>query len=192
MCRVHPSYNMEVVILGGAVRDEAELSGLLNALASDDLDALGPLYERLAPSVYRLALWRLGSEDAAGDVVQDVFVRLAERRGKLQNVRRPTAYVLSVAHHCAIDAAKRRSFERALDPLVEPALPASDRAGDAAACTKALRALPALHREVVYLKYFEDMTFAQIGLTLGISTFTAASRFRLAIKRLRRLMGATR
>jgi len=189
---VRPSYNMEAATLGGAVRDEAELGRLLDALASDDLDALGPLYERLTPSVYRLALWRLGSEDAARDVVQDVFVRLAEKRGKLRNVRRPRAYVLSVAHRCALDAAKRRRVERALDPLVEPSVPASDGAGDAAACTRALRALPALHREVVYLKYFEEMTFAQIGLTLGISTFTAASRFRLAIKRLRRLMGVMR
>ena len=44
-------------------------------------------------------------------------------------------------------------------------------------------------REVVYLRHFCDLTFSEIGKMLGISLFTAASRHRLALNRLRRCMG---
>jgi RNA polymerase sigma factor (sigma-70 family) len=43
-------------------------------------------------------------------------------------------------------------------------------------------------REVVYLRHFEGLSFREIGEVLGIPTFSAASRHRLAMRRLRKLM----
>ncbi len=50
----------------------------------------------------------------------------------------------------------------------------------------ALRGLPTAQAEVVVLKIWEEMTFAQIGEVLEVSPDTAASRYRYAIKRLSR------
>jgi len=62
------------------------------------------------------------------------------------------------------------------------------RAIDAARASKLVAQLPPAQRDVVYLRHFADCTFAAIGDITGVPTFTAASRYRLGIERLRRLM----
>ena len=52
-----------------------------------------------------------------------------------------------------------------------------------------LKDLPPPQREALYLRHFAGLTFAQIGRVAGVPTFTAASRYRLGIRRLRRMMG---
>ena len=49
---------------------------------------------------------------------------------------------------------------------------------------RALRRLPSEQSEVVVLKIWEEMTFAQIGTILDISANTAASRYRYAMEKL--------
>jgi RNA polymerase sigma-70 factor (ECF subfamily) len=53
---------------------------------------------------------------------------------------------------------------------------------------RALRQLPPEQRAVVALKLSEDLTFREIGQALGIPKNTAASRYRLALARLRALL----
>ena len=63
-----------------------------------------------------------------------------------------------------------------------------DRAIDASRATELIGRLSKDHREVVFLRHFGDCTFKVIGAVLGIPTFTAASRYRLALRRLRKMM----
>jgi RNA polymerase sigma-70 factor (ECF subfamily) len=63
------------------------------------------------------------------------------------------------------------------------------RAIDAARASSLLAQLPPAQRDVIFLRHFADCTFAVIGDITGVPTFTAASRYRLGIERLRRLMG---
>ena len=49
--------------------------------------------------------------------------------------------------------------------------------------------LPAAQREVVFLRHFAALSFREIGEVCHIPTFTAASRHRLAINRLKALLG---
>lgn len=51
---------------------------------------------------------------------------------------------------------------------------------------RALDGLPALQREVIVLHLVEGFSFLEIGRMTGVSIFTAAGRYRLAISRLRR------
>ena len=165
------------------------------ALADGRLEALDELYELAAGDVYRLALWRTGSREDAEDAVHDVFVRVAEHGRRLAAVRHPRRWLLTVAHRLALDLCRKRHRRRA-DPLHEvsylEALPEHpDRAADARAASRLVGTLPAGQREVVLLKLFADCTFADIGRITGVPTFTAASRYRLAVARLRRLLEDT-
>jgi len=166
---------------------------LFARLAAGDSSALEPLYRASARSVFGLALWRTGSVEDASDVVQEVFLRLAQRHRRLVRVRDPKSWLLGVAHHVAIDVTRRRK-RRAAEPLDEVQVltaPQSDgvRAIDAARASKLLGQLPPAQRDVVYLRHFADCTFAVIGAITGVPTFTAASRYRLGVERPRRLMG---
>ena len=61
---------------------------------------------------------------------------------------------------------------------------------DADRATAALSQLPTAQREAVYLHHFAGLAFREIGRVTGVPTFTAASRYRLGIARLRRALGA--
>jgi RNA polymerase sigma-70 factor (ECF subfamily) len=166
-------------------------AGMFAQVAAGDPAGLEALYRVAARRIFGLALWRTGSVEDASDVVQEVFVRLAEHRDRLAGVADPRAWLLSVAHHVAVDVARRRE-RRASTPLDEvPHLVAPDREGspvDADRASRLLAGLPAAQRDAIYLRHYEECTFAEIGTITGVPTFTAASRYRLGIARLRRLL----
>lgn len=103
---------------------------LFARLAAGDSSALEPLYWASARSVFGLALWRTGSVEDASDVVQEVFLRLAERHRRLGKVEDPRSWLLGVAHHVALDVARRRK-RRATEPLDEVAFLAAPETDDA-------------------------------------------------------------
>jgi RNA polymerase sigma-70 factor (ECF subfamily) len=179
--------------------DAGPLGELLAAFAAGRPDALAALYDRTAPELYALALWSTGSAADAADAVQEVFVRLAARPLPSRRLRDPRAYLLAMVRRAAIDLHRRRKGGRtgplstaALDELVV-ADPAADAAAavDAGRVTRLLARLSPPQREAVYLRHFAGLGFAAIGRVTGAPTFTAASRYRLGMARLRRLLGVT-
>jgi RNA polymerase sigma-70 factor (ECF subfamily) len=161
-------------------------------LAAGRLVALEELYDAAAPRLFGLALWRTGSKDDAADVVQDVFVRVAEQGARLAKVRNPRAWLMTVTNRAAIDVTRRRS--RHQTELLEDCayLTVADDDGertlDATQVSALLAGLPDTHRVVIYLKHFAGCTFAEIGDIVGVPKFTAASRYRNGIQKLRKLL----
>jgi RNA polymerase sigma-70 factor (ECF subfamily) len=180
---------------GWADRSEEWWRGIFAELAQGRLRALDVLYEAVADRLYGLALWRTGSADDAADVVHEVFLRVARQRGRLTRVRDPRSWLLTVAHRAALDVGRRRS-RRPSVPLDRVALvtasePDRDRQVDAGRASRLLVQLPPAQRDAIFLHLYADCTFAEIGRITGVPTFTAASRYRLGIAKLRRLMEVT-
>lgn len=161
-------------------------------LATGRLAALDELYELAAGDVYRLALWRTGSPEVAEDAVQDVFIRVAEQGRRLASVRHPRRWLLTVTHRRSIDLVrqKRRRRTEPVDEAPYLVAPESDpdRGLEARTLSRLIAGLPEKQREVLLLRHFADCTFLEIGRITGVPTFTAASRHRLAIAKLRRLL----
>jgi RNA polymerase sigma-70 factor (ECF subfamily) len=157
-----------------------------------EAEGLHLLYDRAAPQLYGLALWRTGSPDDASEIVQEVFVKVAEQGSRLNNVKNPKAWLLTVAHRLAVDLTRRRRV-RETEPLdAYPYLDAKGgdpgRSVDAERASALLADLPQKQREAIYLRHFAECTFAEIARIVGVPTFTASSRYRLGVRRLRRLM----
>ncbi|MEO8055055.1 MAG: RNA polymerase sigma factor [Acidobacteriota bacterium] len=167
-----------------------------DALAAGDPAALEAVWEIAARRLYGLALWRTGSEEDARDVVQEVFVRLASRRRELRGIAEPGVWLLAVAHNAAIDSVRRRVRHRTepIESASHLAAPGSDpeRAAVASAASLALSRLPHAQREAVLLHHVAGCSFREIGTITGVPAFTAASRCRLALARLRLLLGEPR
>ncbi len=168
---------------------------LFREIAAGRREALARLYDLASDRMFGLALWRSGDRDEAAEIVQDAFVRLAERRDVLASVRDPRWWLLRLTHRIAADAARRRR-RRPAGPLDLPTrleAPADDpgRSVDARRAAALLARLSPKQREVVYLHHYSEMSHAEIGRALGVPTFTAASRYRLGLAALRRLLGST-
>lgn len=154
--------------------------------AGGDLEALARLYDRAARDLFGFALALTRSPDLAGDAVQEVFVRLASGRVRAE-VAAPRAWLFASVRHAAVDRLRRRRLEVPLDEL--PALFAEEnpeRRAAARQAAEALLSLPPKLRAAVWLRTFAGLTFAELGRVLGVPTFTAASRYRLGLARLRR------
>jgi RNA polymerase sigma-70 factor (ECF subfamily) len=137
----------------------------------------------------------LGDRALAEDAVQQAFTRLLAR-GRMDDLESAQAYLRVMVRNEAYRLlARRRPAQMVEDtpaPLLEPADDAIERGEEQAQLEAALRQLSPEQREVVHMKVYEQLTFAQIGTGLGIPQNTAASRYRYAIEHLRELLAAPR
>ena len=171
------------------------LLAIFERLSNQDLRALEPLYDLCAGLIYGLALWRTGSSADAADVVHSVFIRLAKNSRKLAGVKKPRAYLLQAASHAAIDIVrKRRTSDISIQSpeFVEPHTTDERLILRTTELESALLRLSNRQREAIYLRYFCDLSFAEISDITGVSLFTAAARCRLGLARLRKIMGVKR
>src|SRR3954453_6352396 len=155
-------------------------------------------YDEHHRSVYASAMRVLGDHALAGDVVQDVFLRLW-RRPQAFDARRGDVgtYLRLIARSRAVDLWREsQSRGRAADRLKlvvadEPPR-ASDRPDDAleldadrTAVRAALRDLPPAQRDALVLAYWGGMTAEQIARREAIPLGTAKSRIRLGLAKRR-------
>ena len=182
----------EIVVEAQREASDERWVRLFEDLSGGDPSALEALYDLAARRLFGLALWRTGSVEDAGDVVQEVFLRVARSHRRLDRVTNPESWLLGVAHHVAVDLIRRRKRD-AVEPLDEAlflAVPENDedRAIDARRASRFLSRLPPVQRTAIYLKHFAGCTFSAIARMTGVPAFTAASRYRLGLEKLRRLM----
>jgi RNA polymerase sigma-70 factor (ECF subfamily) len=120
--------------------------------------------------------------------VQAVFLRAVKSRRRFRGVENPVAYVFEIARNEAARAARRRGRRKEVALDVEGleeagAKPASDE--EAEVVRVALLRLAAEDREIVELKVYGGLTFAEIGALVGRPAATIATRHRRALESLR-------
>ncbi len=169
---------------------------LFEDIADRRAGAFERLYDTVASHLFGLAMCHTRNREDAADVVAETFVRVAEQGPRLRSIRDPRSWLFVVARRLTVDVARDRK-RRAAEPIDEAACIAAptdepERTVDARRAVRLLASLSESQREVIYLRHFADCTFAVIGRIVGVPTFTAASRYRLGVKRLRALMEASK
>ena len=150
------------------------------------------LYDEHAQALFAFLLDFTRHEADTRDLLQELFVKLANRPELLDDVRDERAFLLRLAHNLAIDLIRRRgtrekNYEQlasAPAPIFAPASDPDERAFREA-LSAALGEIPPDQRAVVHLKLWEGLTFDQIADLLGIPQNTAASRYRYGLDKLR-------
>jgi RNA polymerase sigma-70 factor (ECF subfamily) len=162
-------------------REETPEKILAQRIVAGDSDALGVVYDRHAPSLLKVLVAILGSRADAEDALQEVFVKLS--RSRASHVRDLRAYLMTAARHEAFSTLRRRRRER---PLEDSDLEGQARLPDNdAPLTALLQRLPPEQREVIALKIYQELTFAEIAAIVKASPNTVAGRYRYGIERLR-------
>ncbi len=137
--------------------------------------------------IYNFARYMLFDAEEADDIVQKTFLSFYNNMNKLDLSRPVRPWLYKVARNNCLDHIKRKkptNFSE-IDPEdnfdVPDNEPTLERQLDSAELLdlvkREISKLPPQYAETMVLKYFEDMTFEQIGETLDISPNTAKSNF---------------
>jgi RNA polymerase sigma-70 factor (ECF subfamily) len=159
-------------------------------LRAAGVDALGALFDLTSQRLVRFAVTLTRNQHDAEDCVQTALVRVAREPGLLASMDCAWAYLLRMVRNEAL-LVGRRKRQRPLagdltDLVTLRRVDELEREETHRQVWTALRALPPEQAEVVVLKIWEQMTFAQIGQVLDTSPNTAASRYQYAIAKLTR------
>jgi RNA polymerase sigma-70 factor (ECF subfamily) len=139
-----------------------------------------------------------GGAGSAEDAVQEVWLAAHRQLGRLKEVAAFKSWLYRIARNKALDARRARRMEpinggaETFDPIAGGG---ADGAGgadfspeDAARVHEGLRQLTLEHREVLTLRFLEDMSHADIAAVTGADVGTVKSRIFYAKQSLRRVM----
>jgi RNA polymerase sigma-70 factor (ECF subfamily) len=159
-------------------------SDLVRAINRGDSHAFASLYHRYRDWVLRLA-WRFtGDEADALDVLQDTFTYLLEKFPGFRLTAKMTTFLYPVVKHTAI---RRRSHRRrtvSADDVLEH-MQAPPRPAGREELAAVLANLPLGQREVVLMRFVDEMSLKEIAGALDIPLGTVKSRLHYALKTLR-------
>ncbi|HVF74442.1 MAG TPA: SigE family RNA polymerase sigma factor [Acidimicrobiales bacterium] len=139
---------------------------------------LAGLYEELWPSMVRLAKLLVGSDAAAEDVVQDAFLAVSPKLGGLDN---PRGYLRTAV----VNMAKGRHRRAAVAERHQPEPPRVSGDPEIDETWAVLARLPYRQRAVLVLRFYEDMSEADIANVLACRPGTVKSATHRALARMR-------
>lgn len=150
-------------------------------------------YLPLKDALYRLAFCLLENGEDASDVVQELYVKLWDSRDTLDSVHNPKAYSITLMRNMCIDLIRKRKHmeKEALDEKSEPLGNPPDSVMEArenmAALSKAMAALSSTQREILQMRFFEDLSYDEISQRTGKNNLTIRVLISQARKKLERV-----
>jgi RNA polymerase sigma-70 factor, ECF subfamily len=152
----------------------------------DDQGEFMALLEPVLPAAHRLAVGLLQSQSDAEDALQEAVLKAWQHFGRFRRGSDPKPWLFTiVANEC-----RRQRRTRWWSVVKVPGSPEA-KVGEPTAdpetadLRRALYRLPYEQRLAVILRYYLDLSFAEVGQTLGVSTKAAKSRTYRALERLR-------
>ncbi len=169
--------------------NDTRMQDLAARLARGDEAAFAELYDACADGLHLYLVARLGSREAAADVLQTAFLRAVKSRNRFRTVENPVAYLYEIGRN---EAAREACRNRR---IIVQALPDEEVLADGNyACQQndevemvgvALARLNAVDRETVELKIYGGLTFREIANIVGRPQATVATQYRRALESLR-------
>jgi RNA polymerase sigma-70 factor (ECF subfamily) len=164
---------------------------LVAAANRGDAAAMEALYERHRDWVYSLARRVTGNRDDAADVLQEVFAYVFSKFPGFELTCRMRTFLYPAVRNTAVRIRDRRRRTRDIEEAAEPAARANRDpcAGEGGAVADLVIRLPEEQREIVLLRFAEDLALEEIAATLEIPLGTVKSRLHRALSELRRKLG---
>jgi RNA polymerase sigma-70 factor (sigma-E family) len=155
-----------------------------------------PTFEEYAaaswPSLYRSAYLLTGNHADAEDVAQQTLIKAHGAWAKVGRADSPNAYVRRILTNTFLSSKrpKARGLELLTDEPPEPGHHPAGGSEERMALWPHVKQLPPQQRAVVVLRYYEDLSEAEIAETLGCSRGNVKSTAHRALKNLRAAIGS--
>ena len=171
-------------------------STLILAAANGDAAAWEPLVLANQEAVFRLAYLPLGDPDDAEDVAQETFLRAWDHLGRFDTSRPLRPWLLSIAANLARNrrrsagryvAALMRAFRN--EPTAQPGVEEKNvQHSEANDLWRAVQTLNLADQQIVYLRYFLELSVAETAGVLQVAEGTVKSRLNRALEKLRAII----
>ena len=183
------------------IRPDTELEVFLMERAGQgDRPSFEQLYERFSGVLFSTALHVLGNQEAAEDVLQEVFVSIWEKAPLYDSERgKPLTWAVTMTRHKAIDRLRSIQRKGVLQDRVEQEARIFENhntsadegeAGEKARIVReAVKDLSASQREAIEMAFFAGMSQSEIADRLHEPLGTVKARIRRGMMRLREIVG---
>ncbi|WP_407078268.1 SigE family RNA polymerase sigma factor [Streptomyces sp. NPDC005435] len=165
-----------------------------DAAAGTTVDHLTETYRAHYRSLLGLAALLLDDTASCEDVVQEAFIRVHSARKRVRDPEKTLAYLRQTVVNLSRSALRRRILGLKLLSKPMPDMASAEEGAydqlERDSLIKAMKGLQRRQREVLVLRYFADMTEAQVAETLGISLGSVKAYGSRGIAALRVSMGA--
>ena len=158
-------------------------------------DASGEMEEIISAyyeQIYKFCYWKIQNSDEAQDITQDTFIRFLDAAQTYSDIKRPKALLYTIANNLCRNWAKK-ARQVSLDALESQELYATDDFAEKLiqriCLSGAVSALPESQKEVLLLRYGQDLKVGEVAEILGLSRFQVMYRIRSALKQLNKNLG---
>ena len=166
-------------------------------------NAFDELLQRHQNYVYSYILFLVKEEERADDIFQETFTRaiIAIRSHKYQTTGKFSAWLIRIAHNLIIDSSREtESGKLIIQENFTPNILNDIRLSEGAIESNIIEQqksdqirmmldyLPAVQREVIILRFYEDLSFKEIAEKTGVSINTSLGRMRYALINLRKMI----
>jgi len=161
------------------------------------------LLSRTQSKLFSYILFVVHDQDRANDVFQETFFKVITKlhQGKYTNSGKFSAWLMRIAHNVIMDWYRDHHSENIVEPNEENDLSniSSKDLLDSnieseyvntqvmSDVTRIMNQLPPSQREVVYMRFYQDMSFKEIAETTGVSINTSLGRMRYAVMNMRKM-----
>ena len=168
-----------------------------------DNRAFDELLARNQEKLFNYIMFVVRDPELANDVFQDTFVKVITKlqEGKYTDSGKFSFWLTRIAHNIIMDCFRQQKNEHIIEPTEGNDL-SKLRSADLLDINREnefvnaqvledvrhmMDALPAPQREVVYMRFYQDMSFKEIAETTGVSINTSLGRMRYALINMRRM-----
>lgn len=164
--------------------------------------AFDELLDRTQQKLFTYILFIVRDQDKANDVFQDTFVRAISklRNGQYSQSGKFCYWLIRIAHNVLVDNYRKQRTERRVEMAKDNDLSALDSQLSSQSredeyvtmqvmsdVRNLMDALPLEQREVVFMRYYQELSFKEISEITGVSINTSLGRMRYAILNMRRI-----
>jgi RNA polymerase sigma factor (sigma-70 family) len=179
---------------GHSLEETVQRQPLSRGATRATADEAALLFEAYGERVRRYIAFRVRSPEDAEDLAADVFRRVLSAPVPIDAGARP-AWLFRVAHNAVIDHYRRRRFLAPLATILDrpddaPSLPErAIRDEELRRIDVALATLVGRQRAAIYLRFYEDLEYADIASVMGIPAVTARTLVHRGLKKLAGQLG---
>ncbi len=165
--------------------------------------AFDELLSRVQDKIFTYIMYMVKDEEMANDLFQETFIKAITKlqNGSYTDSGKFVFWVMRIAHNVIIDRYREIKCEHIIEPTKDNDL--ENLRGASVLDTyresemvneqvkqdvkRLMNALPETQREVVYMRFFQQMSFKEIAEETGVSINTSLGRMRYALINLRKL-----